>query len=168
MTSAWVRVEEYKRPTFTVTMQPVQDPLCYGDVVRQEGLLKSYAGFSVAGGEVWYRITRTTYSRPHGRYMGRVTLNEGTVVSDAAGRFDIVFPAERPEFEDCEGLDPAVGHDAHEGRHEQGDDALHGKEPFDVRSETDVAQIASQRREIGSPDGKFQEVHQDQPELDIR
>lgn len=102
MTSAWVRVEEYKRPTFTVTMQPVQDPLCYGDVVRQEGLLKSYAGFSVAGGEVWYRITRTTYSRPHGRYMGRVTLNEGTVVSDAAGRFDIVFPAERPEFEDCE------------------------------------------------------------------
>ena len=64
-------------------------------------------------------------------------------------------------------LHPVVGHDAHERRHEDRHDALHRKEPFDMRAQADVAQIASQRREVGSPDGKLQEVHHDQSESDI-
>jgi len=91
-----VRVEEYKRPAFTVSLQAVTEPLGYGDVVHQGGQLKSFAGFSVAGGEVWYRITRTTNNRTTHRYLGRDILMEGTVISDGDGHFDISFPAERP------------------------------------------------------------------------
>ena len=95
-----VRVEEYKRPNFTVSLEPVTEAISYGDVIRQGGKLSSYAGFSVAGGEVWYRITRTSWCRTHGNYLGRTILLEGTVISDADGHFDIVFPAERPENQD--------------------------------------------------------------------
>ena len=95
--TARVRVEEYKRPNFTVSLQPVTEALCYGDAIKQGGQLRSYAGFSVAGGEVWYRVNRTTYCRTHGSYLGRSEVLEGTVLTDADGHFDIVFPAERPK-----------------------------------------------------------------------
>ena len=97
--TARVRVEEYKRPNFSVSLQPIEEALCYGDVIRQGGQLKSYAGFSVAGGEVWYRVTRTSWDRTYGRYLSQENLLEGTVISDGDGHFDIVFPAERPEYE---------------------------------------------------------------------
>ena len=99
-TSNSVRVEEYKRPTFLVTMQPVTEALAYGDVVKQGGQLKSYAGFSVAGAEVSYQIYRTTRTLPHNRYLGRTPVLDGSVVTDNEGRFEIVFPAERPRFDD--------------------------------------------------------------------
>lgn len=100
LTSHRVRVEEYKRPNFTVSLEPVTEALAYGDVVKQSGQLRSYAGYSVAGGEVWYRISRTTHDRKNGRYLGRIQLLEGTVISDGDGRFEIVFPAERPHPDD--------------------------------------------------------------------
>ena len=95
-----VRVEEYKRPNFTVSLQPIGEPLCYGDVVKQGGQLRSYAGFSVAGGEIWYEIVRTSYTRPRGHYLGRETVMEGTVISDGDGHFEIAFPTERPVITD--------------------------------------------------------------------
>ncbi len=98
--TARVRVEEYKRPNFSVSLQPVEEALCYGDVIRQGGQLKSYAGFSVAGGEIWYRVIRTSWDRTYGRYLSREDLLEGTVISDGDGHFDIVFQAERPEYKD--------------------------------------------------------------------
>ena len=97
-----VRVEEYKRPNFKVSLEPVTEPLTYGDIVRQGGQMKSYAGFSVAGGELWYKITRTTRCRRNGRYFGMEVVMEGSVVSDGDGRFEIVFPAKRPEYKDYE------------------------------------------------------------------
>ena len=97
-----VRVEEYKRPNFTVSLDPITEALAYGDVIKQSGVMRSYAGFSVAGGEVWYRVTRTTHSQTHGRYLGSVDLIEGSVVADADGRFEIVFPANRPEYKGYE------------------------------------------------------------------
>ena len=102
MTLQRIRVEEYKRPNFTVSLQPVGEPLCYGDVVKQGGHLRSYAGFSVAGGEVWYEIYRTSYTRPRGRYLGREMVAEGTVLSDGDGHFEIAFPTERPVITDKE------------------------------------------------------------------
>lgn len=97
-----IRVEEYKRPTFTVSLQPIAEPMCYGDVVKQGGQVRSYAGFSVSGSEVWYRIRRTTYSRTNHRYLGNDLLMEGTVISDGDGRFEVAFPAERPYYKDYE------------------------------------------------------------------
>ena len=62
-----IRVEEYKRPGFTVSLQPIEEPLAYGDVVKQTGPMRSYAGFSVAGGSVRYEVNRTSHSRTTGR-----------------------------------------------------------------------------------------------------
>ena len=97
-----VRVEEYKRPNFTVSVDPITEALAYGDIVRQTGQMRSYAGFSVAGGEVWYRINRTTRCRTNGRYLGSENILEGSVISDGDGRFEIVFPATRPAVEGYE------------------------------------------------------------------
>lgn len=97
-----VRVEEYKRPNFTVSVNPITEALAYGDIIRQTGQMRSYAGFSVAGGEVWYRVNRTTRCRTNGRYLGSEDILEGTVISDGDGRFEIVFPATRPAVEGYE------------------------------------------------------------------
>ena len=100
LSTARIRVEEYKRPNFTVSLQPIEEALCYGDVIRQGGQLRSYAGFPVAGGEVWYRVSRTSHCRTHGNYLGQSVVLEGTVLADGDGHFDITFPAERPDNKD--------------------------------------------------------------------
>ena len=98
LTSRRIRVEEYKRPNFMVTLEPVTEALAYGDIVKQTGQLRSFAGYSVAGGEVAYTIRRTSHLRTGGRYLGSETILEGSVISDGDGRFEIVFPANRPQL----------------------------------------------------------------------
>jgi hypothetical protein len=96
-----IRVEEYKRPNFSVTLTPVTEVLSFGDVVKQSGTLKSFAGFSVAGGEVEYTITRRCFCAYRNGgwnswYEGRVA--DGVTLSDNQGNFDIAFHAERPVY----------------------------------------------------------------------
>ena len=64
-------------------------------------------------------------------------------------------------------LDVSVGHYAHKRRHEYGHDTLHGKKPFDLRTEADVAEIAAEGSEVSTPCGILQEVHQDKPESEL-
>ncbi len=96
-----IRVEEYKRPNFTVTLQPVADVLCFGDVVRQGGSLKSYAGFSVAGGTIEYTIHRTCMVATKAGWWSTwyEKVSEGSTLSDNQGNFEILFPAERPVYQ---------------------------------------------------------------------
>lgn len=91
-----VRVEEYKRPEFAVTLSESVEPYVYGDVVRQTGQLRSYAGFSVAGGEIHYQVTGSSHTRTRGLNLGWETVLEGTTLSDNDGNFEIVFPTRRP------------------------------------------------------------------------
>ena len=96
-----IRVEEYKRPTFSMLLNPVGDVLSFGDVVKQTGLLKSYAGFSVAGGEVSYSITRRCYcAYKNGGWASwyESKVAEGVTLSDNQGRFEIAFRADRPVY----------------------------------------------------------------------
>ena len=62
---------------------------------------------------------------------------------------------------------PAVGHDAYQGRHEDAGDALHGVEHSDVGTLSGIGQIAAHRCQISSPHGKLQEVHNDQSEFNV-
>lgn len=94
-----VRVEAYTRPTFSVALDPVGEAYAYGDVVRQGGELRSFAGYAVAGGEIAYEVVRTSHDRTHGRYLGQEKVAEGRTVADADGRFDIVFRTSRPSVE---------------------------------------------------------------------
>ena len=95
-----IRVEEYKRPNFSVTLQPVEDVLCFGDVVKQTGTLKSYAGFSVAGGTIEYTLRRSCMVLSKAGWWNSwyEKLGEGSTLSDNQGNFEIVFPAERPVY----------------------------------------------------------------------
>ena len=95
-----IRVEEYKRPSFSVTLEPVGEVLCFGDVVRQTGSLKSYAGFSVAGGTIEYSISRTCLVASKTGWWNSwyENVTEGSTVSDNQGNFEILFPAERPVY----------------------------------------------------------------------
>ena len=51
------------------------------------------------------------------------------------------------------GRDEAVCNYTHKCGHEDGHDALHGEEPFDLRPEAGVSQIAAERCEVCSPCG---------------
>ena len=95
-----IRVEAYKRPNFNVTLQPVGDVLCFGDVVRQGGSLQSFAGFSVAGGTIEYSITRTCLVASKAGWWSSwyEKVGEGSTLSDNQGHFEILFTAERPVY----------------------------------------------------------------------
>ena len=95
-----IRVEEYKRPNFSVSLSPVTEVLSFGDVVKQRGNMKSFAGFSVAGGEVDYKITRNCYCRYQngGWYSWYEPVDSGMTLSDNDGNFEIAFRAERPVY----------------------------------------------------------------------
>lgn len=55
---AEVRVEEYKRPKFQVTVDPIKDQVKLGDTVRVTGHAIGYTGVPVQAGEVRYRVVR--------------------------------------------------------------------------------------------------------------
>ena len=95
-----IRVEEYKRPNFNVSLSPVEEVLCFGDVVKQKGSLQSFAGFSVAGGEIEYEIRRTCFCayEKGGWTSWYETVGDGVTYSDNAGGFEIAFRAERPVY----------------------------------------------------------------------
>lgn len=56
-----LKVEEYKRPTFTVTTQPVTVAYALGDTVKVEGEAKTYSGVSVPRARVQYTVQRSAW-----------------------------------------------------------------------------------------------------------
>ena len=57
-------------------------------------------------------------------------------------------------------LDILVSNNTHQGRHKNTHDTLNGVEPGDLVAESGYSKIVAHTGEIGSPDGKLQEVHQ--------
>ena len=55
---------------------------------------------------------------------------------------------------------PTVGDNAHQSRHKDGDNALHGVKGADVSTHANVAKVDAHTCEIGSPHGKLHEIHQ--------
>jgi len=56
--NAYVRVEEYKRPTFEVTLEKPEKPLKLNENVQVTGQARYYFGMPVSNAEVRYRVTR--------------------------------------------------------------------------------------------------------------
>ncbi len=93
------QVEEYKRPKFEVNFEPVKGSYKLGKPVTVEGKAMAYAGSSVSGGKVKYRVVREIhfpYFWNVGRYMSRRTdmeLINGEIETAADGSFQITFEA---------------------------------------------------------------------------
>jgi TonB-dependent SusC/RagA subfamily outer membrane receptor len=94
-----ILVEEYKRPTFEVSFQPVTQTFIARDTVTLKGTALSFSGAKVSGAKFTYHVDRNVrfpgwYYWSHS-YAGNghqvIALGEG--VTDAAGEFSILFAA---------------------------------------------------------------------------
>lgn len=85
--AARFQVEEYKRPTFEITFQPVTVPYCLGETVTLRGEVKAFSGASVQEMPLAWSVKR--YNRLRGYLNTDKMLKADTVRLDAQGRFAI-------------------------------------------------------------------------------
>ena len=87
-TSVSFKVEEYKRPTFDVTFEPVKVEYQVGDSIEVAGMAKTFAGAPVQNARVHYNISRS-YAW-FWRFMGRGSARwEGEAMTDADVKFTV-------------------------------------------------------------------------------
>ena len=87
-TSVSFKVEEYKRPTFDVTFEPVKVEYQVGDSIEVVGMAKTFADAPVQNARVHYNISRS-YAWVW-RFMGRGSARwEGEAMTDADGKFSV-------------------------------------------------------------------------------
>ena len=87
-TSVSFKVEEYKRPTFDVTFEPVKVEYQVGDSIEVVGMAKTFAGAPVQNARVHYNISRS-YAWVW-QFMGRGSARwEGEAMTDADGKFSV-------------------------------------------------------------------------------
>lgn len=64
------KVEEYKRPKFEVTFEPVKESFRLNDTVKITGKATAYAGNQIDGAQATWRVVRETHFPWYGRYWG--------------------------------------------------------------------------------------------------
>jgi TonB-dependent SusC/RagA subfamily outer membrane receptor len=101
------RVEDYKRPTFEVSFEPVTKAFVLNDSITVTGVAKSFSGAPLSGADVAYRVRRTKQQRYSyyyneddydddelEEYRGGDLMKEGDLETDAQGNFKVTFKAE--------------------------------------------------------------------------
>ena len=104
---AFVRVEEYKRPTFEVTFKDPASPLRLNKPASLQGEVKYYFGLPVVNGSVKWRATREPvypwwwgWYEPAARHSAGVqTIATGTAELKSDGSFSVTFTPEADERE---------------------------------------------------------------------
>lgn len=98
--SAGIGVEEYKRPTFEVTLDEPKAPLRLNREARFTGAARYYFGLPLSEGKVGWRVTREAirpwwwggwrWERPRPSRGGEVVAS-GTATLSPEGRFEVAF-----------------------------------------------------------------------------
>ncbi|MDR0371396.1 MAG: hypothetical protein LBH80_06045 [Prevotellaceae bacterium] len=88
-------VEEYKRPTFEVTVEKPEKEVHFGETVVFNGAVKAYAGYPVMNVQVKYSIVRRSHRLFRWWLSPDKTVATGTAVGDENGRFTVDFVPER-------------------------------------------------------------------------
>lgn len=83
-----IRVENYKRPTFDITFDPVKDSYRLGDRLDVQGQVQTYSGVPLQELPAQYTLTRTV-SRWGAWGISPTVLASDSVRLDADGRFTI-------------------------------------------------------------------------------
>lgn len=100
--TAYVQVEEYKRPKFEVTFEPVKKSYNLNDSVKVNGKAMSYAGANIDNAEVKYTVRRVAefpvwcwwgWRRPWFPSTSEKIIATGTTTTDDNGNFSIDFTA---------------------------------------------------------------------------
>ena len=106
----YIRVEEYKRPTFHVDFDEYKEAYKAGDTISVKGTALSYAGVPVQGAKVSYKVMRRTafWWWSYSRYYDEGTLGyssngdeifSGEATTDDDGCFIAQMPLIMPESE---------------------------------------------------------------------
>ncbi|WP_411031110.1 alpha-2-macroglobulin family protein [Spongiimicrobium sp. 3-5] len=92
-------VEEYKRPKFETSFEPITQSYRVNDTILVKGKATAYAGSNITDGKVVYRVKRTVYF-PRWYYWSRPYYNtapqeiaHGETRTDASGNYQIEFVA---------------------------------------------------------------------------
>jgi len=93
-------VEEYKRPTFEVTSDPLEGNYKLGELVSVTGKATAFAGNAIDGGQVTYRVVRAArFPFWNWRWCWpmpsspEIEIAHGTVATQASGAYQFTFPA---------------------------------------------------------------------------
>ena len=90
----YVRVEEYKRPTFEITFPKVNEKYNWGDTVVGKATAKTYAGVPVQGAKVAYQVTRRNQLWWWGAGSAGQLVKTDSCVTREDGTFDVEIPLE--------------------------------------------------------------------------
>ena len=94
-----IRVEEYVRPTFDVSISKPEIEYKDGDTITVTGTAKTYSGVPVSNAEVVYTICRSTEWWWKAPYENTELLQD-TVKTDASGNFFMKMPMVLPNNKD--------------------------------------------------------------------
>ncbi len=94
--SNYIRVEEYKRPTFEVTLTKPETAYKSGDTLEIKGVARQYNGMPVTGAKVVYDIKRTPQRWWRLNDTGTQTLLTDTVMTADDGSFMVRMPMALP------------------------------------------------------------------------
>jgi uncharacterized protein YfaS (alpha-2-macroglobulin family) len=96
----WIRVEEYKRPSFAISFLPVKGSYKPNDMITLSGKVMAYSGFGLSKARVVYHITRRVILKNYAQYSKYSQLlsrsNQivvDTIKTDDQGKFEIKFKA---------------------------------------------------------------------------
>lgn len=98
--TAYVSVEEYKRPKFEAAFDTLRGSYKLNDEVSLKGFAKAYAGNVIDGAGVAYRVVRRAnypywwfWYRPYFRPAAEAEIANGVATTDEKGEFEIKFRA---------------------------------------------------------------------------
>lgn len=106
--SKYFKVEEYKRPTFDVILDTLEERIALGDTVNLKGKVKAFAGNMINEADVKYTVYRQLYYprfclyRPYPAQKELIT--SGGTLSDGQGEFDIYFKTRKENTETIRGI----------------------------------------------------------------
>ena len=93
-------VEEYKRPKFEATFEPIKASFRLNESIHTEGKAQAYSGAAIDGAKVQYRVVRVAHF-PYWWYYRwgyypqspEMEITHGETATDAAGKFAVDFTA---------------------------------------------------------------------------
>jgi uncharacterized protein YfaS (alpha-2-macroglobulin family) len=97
--NTYFKVEEYKRPKFEVTFEPITGTFKVDGGVSVKGTAKAYAGSNIDGAQVRYRVVREVQYPIWGWYRGyfpsspSMEIASGITSTDSVGGYTINFTA---------------------------------------------------------------------------
>ncbi|PKA99021.1 uncharacterized protein YfaS (alpha-2-macroglobulin family) [Flavobacteriaceae bacterium MAR_2009_75] len=94
-----ISVEEYKRPKFETSFEPITETYKVNDTVMVKGKANAYAGSKITDAKVTYRVKRSVYfprwyywSRPYSNISPQ-EITYGETLTDSNGEYEIKFEA---------------------------------------------------------------------------